>query len=172
LLTDILLIPLESVYSGFVSICGIRIVLFLAELNNLELWATDNGNAYLESFTSETVYIAAGPEFKEHEGHILIISKELYGLQSSGARWHDRFSDCISELGFFTCKPEPDIWMCRNGHFYEFVAVYVDDLAIVIKIPIEFVDILENVHQFKTKGIGPISFHLGMEFLREDDKSI
>jgi hypothetical protein len=68
-------------------------------------------NAYLEALTSELVYINAGPEFKELEGHILLISKELYGLRSSGARWHDRFTDCISELGFFTCKAEPDIWM-------------------------------------------------------------
>jgi hypothetical protein len=41
---------------------GFRIVLFLAELNQLELWVTDIGNAYLEAFTSEKVYIIAGPE--------------------------------------------------------------------------------------------------------------
>jgi hypothetical protein len=95
-------VPLESVYSGVVSLQGLRLVLFLAELKNLELWATDMGNAYLEAVTSELVYIIAGPEFKE--------SKTLYGLHSSGARWHDRFADCISELGFFPCKVEPDIW--------------------------------------------------------------
>jgi Reverse transcriptase (RNA-dependent DNA polymerase) len=76
-LTDI---PLESVYSGVVSLRGFRIVLFLAELNQLELWATDIGHAYLEAFTSEKVYIIAGPEFGEREGHILIISRALYGL--------------------------------------------------------------------------------------------
>jgi hypothetical protein len=58
--------------------------MFLAELNTLELWATDVGNAYLESTTAKKVYIVAGPEFGEREGHILIIRKALYGLQSSG----------------------------------------------------------------------------------------
>jgi hypothetical protein len=48
-------IPLESVYSGVVSLRGFRIVLFLAELNHLEIWATDIGNEYLEAFTSEKV---------------------------------------------------------------------------------------------------------------------
>jgi hypothetical protein len=81
-LTDI---PLESDYSGVVSLRGFRIVLFLAKLNHLKLWSTDIGNAYLEAYTSEKVYIIAGPEFGEREGHILIISKALYGLQSSGA---------------------------------------------------------------------------------------
>jgi hypothetical protein len=46
-------IPLESVYSVVVSLLGLRIVTFLAELNGLDLWATDIGNAYLEAFTME-----------------------------------------------------------------------------------------------------------------------
>jgi Reverse transcriptase (RNA-dependent DNA polymerase) len=140
-LTDI---PLESVYSGVVSLRGFRIVLFLAKLNHLELWATDIVNAYLEAYTSEKVYIIAGPEFGEHEGHILVISKALYGLRSSGASWHDKFADCIREIGFFPCKAEPDIWMRKKGNLYEYIAVYVDDLAIAMKDPKELTDILEN----------------------------
>ena len=104
-------VPLESVYSGVVSLRGFRLVLFLAELNDLELWATDIGNAYLKAYTSEKLYIEAGPEFRERQGHILIIRKALYGLRSSGARWHDKFADCMRELGFEPCKAEPDIWM-------------------------------------------------------------
>jgi hypothetical protein len=73
-LTDI---PLESVYSGVVSVRGFRIVLFLAELNHLKIWATDTANAYLEAHTTEKVYIIAGPEFGESEGHIHVISKHL-----------------------------------------------------------------------------------------------
>jgi hypothetical protein len=41
---------------------GFRIVLFLAGLNHLKIWATDIGKAYLEAYTSEKVYIIAGPE--------------------------------------------------------------------------------------------------------------
>jgi Reverse transcriptase (RNA-dependent DNA polymerase) len=76
-LTDI---PLESVYSGVLGLRRFRIVLLLAELNHLEIWATDIGNAHLEAFTSEKVYVISGPELGECQGHILIISKALYGL--------------------------------------------------------------------------------------------
>jgi hypothetical protein len=41
-------------------------MLFLAELNELQRWATDIGNEYLEA--SEKVYIIAGPEFGDREG--------------------------------------------------------------------------------------------------------
>ena len=165
-------VPLDSVYSGVVSIRGFRLTLFLSELNQLELWSTDIGNAYLEAFTAEKVYIIAGPEYAELEGHILIISKALYGLRSSGARWHDKFADCMRDLSFYPCKAEPDIWMRRNGNVYEYVAVYVDDLAIGMKNPKEFITILEQKYKFKTKGSGPITFHLGMNFSRDEDGTL
>jgi Reverse transcriptase (RNA-dependent DNA polymerase) len=76
-LTDI---PLDLVYSGVVSLRGFHLVLFVAELNHLNIWATNIGNAYLEAYTSEKVYIITGPEFKDREGHILIISKALHGV--------------------------------------------------------------------------------------------
>ncbi len=70
-------VPLDSIYSGVVSLRSIRIVTFLAELNGMEVWATDIGNAYLEAETSEKVVIRAGPEFGELEGHILMFHKAL-----------------------------------------------------------------------------------------------
>jgi hypothetical protein len=59
---------------------------FLADLNGLETWATDIGNTYLEAETLEAVYIIAGPEFGEREGHTLVVFKALYGLRTSGLR--------------------------------------------------------------------------------------
>ena len=41
-------IPIDSVYSGVVSLHGLWIVAFLSELNDLEMWSTNIGNAYLE----------------------------------------------------------------------------------------------------------------------------
>ena len=84
-------------------------MIFLAELNDLKLWGADIGNAYLEAHTSEKVYIIAGPEFREKEGHTLIINKALYGLKSLGARWHKRLFDMLSEMGWKPCKADSDM---------------------------------------------------------------
>ena len=56
-------VPLNSVYSGVVSLRGLRMCVFLAELNDMVAHATDIGNAYLEATTTEKVCIKAGPEF-------------------------------------------------------------------------------------------------------------
>ena len=77
-LTDI---PLSSAYSGVACLRGIRLVLFIAELNDLESWGVVRiGNSYLEEFTKEKVFIVASPEFGPLEGYCLIIVKDLCGL--------------------------------------------------------------------------------------------
>ena len=126
--------PIESVYAGVVSIRGIRLVMFLAELNNLDCWAADVSQAYLTSYTTEKVYIVAGPEFGERENHILVIRKALYGLRASGKNYGDLFSEFMYKMGFTPCVAEPDIWLRPNEELdcYEYVACYVDDLAIAM----------------------------------------
>ena len=109
-------VPDGNVYSSVVSLRGLCMLLFIAELNSIEIWGTDIGNAYLEALTSEHVCIIAGPEFGPLEGHLLLIYKALYGLRSSGARWHDKLSDVLRKEGFIPCKAEPDIWMHQNGN--------------------------------------------------------
>jgi hypothetical protein len=144
-------IPLESMYSGVVSLCGLRIVTFRSELNGLDLWATDISNAYLEAFTMTRNYIIAGPEFGQLEGHYLIIVKALYGLRTSGlhVRWHECFADCLGNEGFSPCKAQPDIWMILNGNLYEYVATYVNDLCLGMLDPKSFTDTLQKKYNFK-----------------------
>ena len=76
----------ENIYSGVVSLRHLRLVIFLGDLNNLELWEADIGNAYLEAYTHEKLFITAGPELEELVGFILISNNAIYGLESSGKR--------------------------------------------------------------------------------------
>ena len=171
-LTDV---PLESVYSGVVSLRGFRLVIFLAELNGMEAWATDVSSAYLEAYTDEKVFIIAGEEFGELHNHVLLMVKACYGLRSSGARWHERCADCLRDLGFTPSKAEPDIWMrpTKDGTRYEYVAVYVDDMALVMEDPKGFVERMTKDHGLTFKaGTEPIKYHLGMEFIRDEDGTL
>ena len=106
--------PVENIYSGVVSLRYLRLVIFLGELNNLELWGADIGNAYLEAYTNEKLFIIGGAEFEELEGFILIFNKALYGLKSSGKRWAERFYDIIMDMGFTPSKADPCVWMREN----------------------------------------------------------
>jgi hypothetical protein len=172
-------------------------VVFLAELNGLELYQTDISNAYLESYTQEKVYVIGGPELHELEDHVLIIQKALYGLKSSGLRWHERFADVLRDMGFTASTAEPDIWfraMDKNGNviegldknlsrmkatttekptpatdgsYYEYIAVYTDDLTIASKDPLGIVKTLTENYKFKFKGTAPLNFLLGCDYYRD-----
>ena len=130
-----------------VSLRSLRMVAFLFQLNDLEIWGADVGNAYLEAYTDPNLCITAGPEFKELQVHLLIMIKTLHGTRSGGARWHDRLSDILQELKSKPSKADPDVWMRPEpgGTCYEYIAVYVDDVAIAAKDPQAFCNELKHL---------------------------
>ena len=82
--------------------------MFLAEPNNLELWGADAGHAYnLQALTREKLYTVGGPEY-----------------------WHDKFIEIQPS------RADLDTWMkySKDGSHYEYIAVYIDDLAYTWKI--------------------------------------
>ena len=166
--------PVESIYSGVASLRSLRMVVFLSQLNNLEIWGADVGNAYLEAYTDEKLCIIAGPEFKELQGHLLIMVKALYGTHSGGARWHDRLFDILQELKFKPSKADPDVWMRPEpgGTCYEYIAVYVDDLAIAAKDPQAFCNELKEKYNLKLKGVGSLEYHLGCTYKKDPDGTL
>ena len=166
--------PVESIYSGVVSLRSLRMVVFLSQHNDLEIWGAAVGNAYLEAYTDEKLCIIAGPEFKELQGHLLIMIKALYRTRSVGARWHDRLFDILQELKFEPSNSDPDVWMRPEpgGTCYEYIAVYVDDLAIAAKDPQVFCNELKKKYNLKLKGVGPPEYHLGCTYKKDHDGTL
>ena len=70
---------------------------------------------------------------------------------------------------FEPCKMEHYIWSFPYGeNNYEHLSVCVDYLLIANKGLKSTIDILTNKSSFKLKGTGPISYHLGCDFSRDD----
>ena len=164
--------PIESMYSGVVSVRRLWMVLFIAELNQLETWGADIRNAYLEATTKEKVYVIGDQGFGDLCGHTLIIHKALYGLKTSGKRWHERFVDVLRAEGFVMCKGDCEVWMRDMGDHYEYIAVYVDDLTIASRNAAKIVQTLREKYNFKIKGDGELSFHLGCNYTRDQDGTL
>ena len=60
--------------------------------------------------------------------------------------------------------------MCMDGirdagYIWEYICIYVDDLATCLKDPKAFFEVLTGPkYNYKLKGVGPIKYHLGGDF--------
>ena len=72
-------------------------------------------------------------------------------------------------MQFVPSKAEDDIWMRDKGDHYEYhISVYVDDLAIASRNAMCIIEELEKGQGFKLKGTGPITYHLGCDYKRDE----
>ena len=107
--------PLGSVYSGVVSLWGLRLALFFTKLKKKYTYTTNVKNAYLKAYTKEKNCFITGREFEPLTGHLLIIEKSLYNLKIPDLRWYDKFLDCLCDIGFKQFRTEPNIWTRSNS---------------------------------------------------------
>ena len=88
------------------------------------------------------IWCRAGPEFgAEDQGKIMLITRALYGLKSSGAAFRNLLADKIWELGYRPSRADHYVWLrpaiMPNGDtYYEYVMTYVDDVIAVGHDPI------------------------------------
>jgi hypothetical protein len=105
----------ESSYSGVVFLRSVRIVLMVSELTELKTMVGDFRNAYLSAMTRVLIYIVAGPEFGSQQGNTLVIRKALYGLSTSGARFHEKLAYNFPDFAFKPGYEYLDVWIKDCG---------------------------------------------------------
>ena len=104
--------PVTSTYAGVVSKESVRIAFTYAALNDLDVWAGDVHNAYLQAPCSEKYYTVLGHEFgTEFQGRKSIIIRAAYGLKNTGADFRNHIGDCMKHLGYVSCPADRDVWM-------------------------------------------------------------
>ena len=125
--------PASLTYSSVVSRDSVRIAFLIAALNDLKVMACDIQNAYLTARCREKVWCRAGPEFGADEGKIMLITRALYGLKSSGAAFRSLLADHVWEIGFRPSQADNDVWLRPavkpdGTKYYEYLLIYVDDV--------------------------------------------
>ena len=79
---------------------SVSIEFLLASLNDLDIFACDIGNAYLNSKCREKILTEAGADFGTEKGMVMITAKVLYGLKISGAVLRERLEETLMLLGY------------------------------------------------------------------------
>ncbi len=121
--------PTQLTYSSVVTRDSVRIVFLITALNDLEILSGDVGNAYLQAPVREKVHTTAGPEFGPNNvGKTVIVVRAMYRLKSSGAAWHEKFSETLRSMDFRPSLADPDVWLRpatkdSGLEYYEYILV-------------------------------------------------
>jgi hypothetical protein len=129
--------PHAMTYTSVVPRESVRIALFLADLNDLDVKMADIENAYLPAPIMEKVWTMLGPEFGDDSGKHALIVRALYGLKSAVAAFSNNLAEFMIHLGSHPCRGDREIWMKAetrpdDGIFYwAYILIYVDDILCV-----------------------------------------
>jgi len=151
----------DEIFSGVIGTEAVRLGFLAAEILGLECCVADIGNAFLNGRTREKLYIIAGPEFgPQLTGKRLIVYKSCYGLKTSAARFHEHLATKLRKMGFKPSRADSDLWMRHDGKGnYEYLATYIDDIAVFSKNPMAIIHELQK--DYVLKGIGKPEYYLG-----------
>jgi hypothetical protein len=142
----------HSGYSSVVKMTSIRLLNIIAKAQGLEVLAGDAGNAYLNASTRKKIYTRCGLEFgPEMVGRIAIVEKSLYGLKSSGNRWHAHFANTLYAMGFMPTRYDPDVWyrLREDDSGYDYISTYVDDFMITARDAWSYMAHLQSIYTIK-----------------------
>jgi hypothetical protein len=138
--------PKDSTFSTVVSRDTVRLFFLMAALHDTDVLSADIQNAYLNAPVREKLYTIAGKEFgPKNAGRPVMIVRALYGLRSSGKSFRDFLATNLREMGYESTKTDPDLWMMPDTkadgtEYYRYVICYVDDVAVTMESPQEFMD--------------------------------
>jgi hypothetical protein len=168
--------PSWSTYAGVVSCESVRIAFTYASLMGLDICACDIQNAYLQVPSSEKQFIICGPEFGlENVGKRAKVIRALYGSKSAGADYWRHVCQAMLEMGFESCKADPDVWFCpsinsKGLKYYEYVLLYTDDILAIGENPEHFIrEELDKCFVVKPKSIGKPTQYLRNKVSEQDD---
>ena len=124
--------PASMTYSSVMFRDSVRLAFPIAALNDLDIKACDIGNAYLNAPCRKKIWVRGVFECDKHNGKLMVVTRALYGLKSSGAVWRLMFADTIRRMGYRPTRVDPDVYVRKavrdNGEpYYELLLVYVDD---------------------------------------------
>ena len=129
----------------------------------LEVLSTDIQGAYLYAKPRENAYFIAGDEIGPNKGCVIVIIRALYGMKSSGAAFRSKLCEDLRELGYTNLYGDPDVWMRaraneKGNKYYEYIAVYVDDLLIFSHDPTYYCCRLVEIYNLKEGFNKPTTF--------------
>ncbi len=159
--------PSTITYPSVVSCETVQINLLMAALNDLEVKIGDVLNAYVTAPVTEKIWTVLGPEFGPDAGKNAIIVRALYGLKSSDAAFCAHLASFMRQMGYSSCKADPDLWYKAetraddNFCYYSYILCYVDEILCIHHDAMSVLDQINRYLPIKPNSVGDPDIYLG-----------
>ena len=90
------------------------------------------------------------------------VIKALYGLSTSGNRWHAQLSHTLREMGFKPTYFEPDVWIRGREGDCDYIGMHTDDVLVVDSNPTSIFDKFKETNTIKS--FRPLKVHIGCDY--------
>ncbi len=159
--------PATMTYARVVSRETVHIALLMAALNDLEVKIGNVLDAYITAPVTEKVWTVLGPKFGNDAGKTAIIVRALYGLKSAGAVFRTHLSSFMRQMGYTSCKADPDLWFkaetrpVDNFKYYAYILCYVNDILVMHHDSMTILDKINGYMPLKPSSVGDPDIYLG-----------
>ncbi len=159
--------PATITYASVVSHETVCIALLTAALNDLNVKVGGVLNVYITAPMTEKVWTVLGPEFGIDAGKSVIIVHALYGLKSAGAAFCAHLASFMHQMGYTSCKADPDLWYkaetrpADNFRYYAYILCYVDDILCVHHDSMSVLNLINGYMPLKPSLVGDPDIYLG-----------
>ena len=151
---------------------ALRAILALAAFEDLHLESVDISSAFLNGELEEDVFMHQPEGFVEKgKDWVWHLKKSIYGLKQAGRCWHQKLNQVLESIGFKRITCEHSIWVYQQGDARVIVPVFIDDMTIAAKSMAAIEDVKSELRKhFKLRDLGPTSWLLGVEIIRNRPK--
>jgi hypothetical protein len=91
----------------------------------------------------------------------------LYGLRSTGAAFCAHLASFIRQMGYTSCKADPDLWYraetrpADSFRYYAYILCYVDNILCVHHNPMSVLNLINGYMPLKPSLVGDPDIYLG-----------
>jgi len=119
-------LSLSDTFAPVSRITSLRILLALATLKDMRIFAWDVDSAYLHGKIDHDIYVRL-PDGYEKPGKVGKRNKALYGLPEAAQVWQEDLEEKLKSLGFTLLKSDCGIFISKTASGFTAIDTQVDD---------------------------------------------
>lgn len=160
-------------FSPVVRYDTVRLLLWLAAAENLEIGQFDCKTAFLNGRLEEAIFMVQPDGYNDGSGRVCKLNRSLHGLKQAPRCWNRRLSQFLNTIGFKSNPFDPCVFIKSSTENLIIKAVYVVDGIIFAKRKNDITVVLNQLqNEFEITIYNEINQYLGFQIERLDDGRI